>query len=384
MWNTNGASPARLSPTQRREAASEILENLKPVAPVLAELRAASQRPYSRFNIDYEWQSPAAITLQHLDVIRQLCALLHMRACAELALGQAETASKDIDLMFHLMNSLQSEPFLITHLSRAACLTQMLQPMWEGLGRHQWSDAQLAGFDQQLRTLNFLDDAARALRGEPHLFDSFFVNLRSSQSPVRDIDNMVDNTGNPQSYSFFERAITLLIPRGWFYFEQLNYHRLYDEEIKDVITPRGIDPDVAKQKDANVHNETRSVVSSILRHEAIARLLVPSLNNFERKMARAQTYANLASIACALERYRLARGQFPDSLDSLASKFLPTVPSDVIMDQPLKYRRADDGQFILYSVGWNKKDDKGAVAKDDMENTKGDWAWKYPTPSQAE
>jgi hypothetical protein len=54
------------------------------------------------------------------------------------------------------------------------------------------------------------------------------------------------------------------------------------------------------------------------------------------------------------------------------------------MDQPLKYRRADDGQFILYSVGWNKKDDKGAVAKDDMENTKGDWAWKYPAPSQAE
>ncbi len=52
-----------------------------------------------------------------------------------------------------------------------------------------------------------------------------------------------------------------------------------------------------------------------------------------------------------------------------------------INDQPLHYRRTDDGQFLLYSVGWNGTDDGGIVVRQkhpldawlDME--KGDWVW---------
>ena len=49
--------------------------------------------------------------------------------------------------------------------------------------------------------------------------------------------------------------------------------------------------------------------------------------------------------------------------------------------QPLHYRPAEDWQFILYSVGWNEKDDGGTVSLTkggsvDMDN--GDWVWRYP------
>ena len=35
------------------------------------------------------------------------------------------------------------------------------------------------------------------------------------------------------------------------------------------------------------------------------------------------------------------------------------LPHDIINGQPLHYRRTDDGQFVLYSVGWDEKDDGG-------------------------
>jgi len=67
------------------------------------------------------------------------------------------------------------------------------------------------------------------------------------------------------------------------------------------------------------------------------------------------------AVACALERYRLANGEYPETLDALQPRFIETLPHDVIGGQPLKYHPTDNGQFALYSVGWNGTDDGGAV-----------------------
>jgi hypothetical protein len=382
---TNGSAPDRFAPGQTQDAARTILAKLKPAEPIFDELRRASQRPYSRFNIDYDWEPKFGILLPHLGTISATCSMLELRASAELALGQTETAYQDVVLMFPLMNSIRDEPFLISELVRVACLTKMLQPMWEGLAHHQWTDKQLADFTEKLRMLDFLTDDIRALRSESHCGDSFFADLRASRNPIRELEDVTDSSGN-SSGAGLETAIGMVVPRGWIYFEQLNYHRLFDEEVNDVMTPKGIDPDVADQKNADVQRELGSsdIASTILGHRTISRVLVPSINGFERKMTRAQTSANLASIACALERCRLVHGQFPETLDALVPQFLAAVPRDVIMDQPLKYRRTSDGQFILYSVGWNKKDEGGLLVKESQELTQGDWVWKYPAPSPSE
>jgi hypothetical protein len=90
-----------------------------------------------------------------------------------------------------------------------------------------------------------------------------------------------------------------------------------------------------------------------------------------------------ATMACALERYRLAHGEFPERLDALAPQFLGKLPHDVINGAPYHYRRTADGRFVLYSVGWNETDDGGQVAlaqskpaRQDLE--RGDWVWQYP------
>ena len=80
-----------------------------------------------------------------------------------------------------------------------------------------------------------------------------------------------------------------------------------------------------------------------------------------KRFAYGQESVDLARVAIALERYRLAHGEFPESLDALAPQFMEKIPHDIINAQPLHYRRTADGQFVLYSVGWNETDDGGII-----------------------
>jgi len=95
-------------------------------------------------------------------------------------------------------------------------------------------------------------------------------------------------------------------------------------------------------------------------------------------LLRIQTLINEGQIACALERYRLARGEYPETLDALATGFIQQLPRDIIDGAPLKYRRTDKGNFLLYSVGWNETDDGGKDGSEPSHPTSlknGDWAW---------
>ena len=110
-------------------------------------------------------------------------------------------------------------------------------------------------------------------------------------------------------------------------------------------------------------------------------MLLPALGGAVKKFASGQSSVNLARTAIALERYWLARGEFPESLNALAPQFIAKLPRDVINGQPLHYRRTSDGQFVLYSVGWNETDDGGEVGltkNGNLDINTGDWVWRYP------
>ena len=113
--------------------------------------------------------------------------------------------------------------------------------------------------------------------------------------------------------------LATVAPAGWYYFEELNYYRLFNYARASVLTTNEIDPEISDQKSQYVTQELGGASSAFLHHKFIAGLLLPSKNGFEFKIARAQTYANLASIACALDRYRLANGQYPETLDALSA-----------------------------------------------------------------
>ena len=97
----------------------------------------------------------------------------------------------------------------------------------------------------------------------------------------------------------------------------------------------------------------------------LAAMALPNFVKATQTTARNQTLANEAFIACGLERYRLAQGEYPETLEALVPQFAEKLPHDIIGGQPLKYHRAANGGFVLYSVGWNEKDDGGSAGPDE-------------------
>lgn len=102
--------------------------------------------------------------------------------------------------------------------------------------------------------------------------------------------------------------------------------------------------------------------------------------------AKIVVQARLTLTAIALQRHRLKHGSFPTGLTALVPAYLPAVPRDFMDGQPLRYRLETDGQFRLWSVGEDFKDDGGdansasPTAADASVNwLKGrDWVWPQP------
>jgi len=97
------------------------------------------------------------------------------------------------------------------------------------------------------------------------------------------------------------------------------------------------------------------------------------LDDVGYQIARAETYRRLARLACRLEEYRIAHGQYPDKLDDLPD--LPThLNQEVLSEQPLRYQHKGDG-YLLYSIGWDQKDNGGVQG---VDPSVGDWPWPSP------
>src|SRR5579862_6792690 len=91
---------------------------------------------------------------------------------------------------------------------------------------------------------------------------------------------------------------------------------------------------------------------------ALAKIMMSVFPAVPEKFAQAQTWVDEAAIACEIERYHLAHGALPATLDDLR---VPNLPHDVINGQPLRYRIIAPDNYLVYSVGWNQTDDGGKV-----------------------
>ncbi len=369
--NTN-EFPVALQP---QSPAEDVLLALSKYDSAIEELRQASKLPYSRFPLNYDSENPGYILLPHLATLKRCTQVLQLRAITELQNGQSDEALADVKLMLRLSDSMRTEPILISHLVRIAILQMMLQPVWEGLTEHKWSDAQLAELDLELAKLDFLAGYSVAMRGELVLCQGgIFDYLRRHPEQLPDIFG--ENNSSPPALA---RTVSRLIPNGWIYQNQLRCARPMVElylSLSDV-NRRIISPTAIRHVDTVVEADN----GYLSPYNFVAKMLMPALGAAANRFAYTQESADLARVAIALEHYRIAHGEYPKSLDTLAPQFIAKIPHDIIGGQPLYYRRTSDGQFVLYSVGWNETDDGGVVGLKEngsLDRDTGDWVWRYP------
>lgn len=189
-------------------------------------------------------------------------------------------------------------------------------------------------------------------------------------------------------------ALMTVAPEGWFGFEQVNFARMFHQYLLPTIdaTNRLVRPGATRRAESAINSLLKhSAPGLYVRHRFFCGLILPSISKVSLKFAYAQTAADTAALACALERYRRAHGAYPGALASLAPEYVRKLPHDVINGEPLRYRLTQEGKYVLYSVGWNETDEGGTVglkgsgaqrplgAEDggrSVDPQQGDWVWR--------
>lgn len=374
-------------PAQWPSPAADVLQALSRFDADLAELHQDAQLPHSRFPLEYAKDNPWEILLPHLAALKCADQMLSLRATAELQTGHSETALADVKLQLRLTDSARTEPFLISHLVRLAMVQLTMQPVWEGLADHHWSEAQLAELEAELGRLDFLADYQACMRGD-RVYAVREINfLRRNPGRYFEFSDSVlgaDALVTPES----DRTMSMfsaghLVPSGWYYQNQMRYLRDIEKFYRPAADVQGrvFLPALFRQGDAWVTNQCQHPSP----YNILECLFFQWPLQFETgvKFAHGQSSVDLARVAVALERCRLAQGKFPDSLAALAPQYLNPVPHDIIGGQPLHYRLTPGGQFVLYSIGWNERDDGGVVVMGQGKSPcpdlkQGDWVWQYP------
>jgi hypothetical protein len=379
LFATQSAPPTNYFPIAKdsQAPAADVLVALSRFDGNRQLLIAASARPQARFWVN--WDAGFAMLLPHLARLKGSAQYLSLHADAALKAGDRETALEDMRLLFRLIESVRSEPVVISHLVRVSMLAIALQPLWEGLADRQWAEADLRVIESELGKLDFLADYHFAMRGERacNVWGVGYIRKVGLQG-IEGIFERSEPTWQGEAKRFMSSATFRLIPAGWFDQNKLSLCRLHEQYLLPMVMEQE-----RRIASSAAIRQWNSVIAEQRRrpYDMLSKLLLPALSRFAEKCALGQSCADLARVACALERFLLANGQFPEALEGLPPKFIGKLPHDVINGQPLKYRRTDDGRFVLYSVGSNETDDGGKVGltkSGNWDQKQGDWVWRYP------
>ena len=146
------------------------------------------------------------------------------------------------------------------------------------------------------------------------------------------------------------------------------------------MATRGEHPLMRLQRDFD--SASRSFEKKVNRWSPGSFIAANTIPNFTRAWQAAasnQDKARQALLACALERYWLAHKSYPETLAALVPEFVEQLPVDVINGHSFLYSLKGKDAFLLYSVGWNEKDDGGVVARSPrggIDLFQGDWVWQ--------
>ena len=361
------------TPASLREVADDVLAALARFEPELREIEEAVRRPHSRFPVHFDEAFDAL--LPHIGYLKGFNQTFAARAKARLVRGEREAAFADVLTGLRLADALEEEPFLISFLVRVAQSAIATQAAREGLVDRAWTEPQLAALQEVFAARDFHSHLIHAMQGERIAANlTFEMTLRRPEALRESLEGVTD-AENTLPTSLLIAAT--YAPRGLLRRNQIAINRGHGQLIANLRAPDWPQGLAGRDLDRVDAFFNHGPLGPVTPHNIMARLLLPAVNKADAKAARATVVARLAGVACALERHRLRTGEYPATLAELVPALLPDVPRDPMDGRPLRYRRRDDGQFDLWSVGLNGRDDGGLIPP---EQDAGDWVWPPPHP----
>jgi hypothetical protein len=316
-------------------------------------IRAALKRPSARMEGDY--LKHFGMPMPNYVTYRAVVQTLLQRAQAFLLLGEPDKALRELTLVHDLRRMVLVKPVtMVAAMIDVAVNGLYANVVADGLRLHAWREPQLVEIQKQLEEINNAATLVDSLRSE-----------RAGTLCALDRALVPSKWGPRRMFG---------LPHGW-YLQNLVTIASMDQRMIE-----GLDPTNGVIRVDEINACSRKVEMEYSRFRPYTWLAAIASPNFKMAFGTAagnQARISEALVACGLERYRVEHKCYPGSLHALSPRFVAKLPVDVVGGLPLHYCRADDGDFILYSIAWNRLDDRGIAAPKPCNTIAdgGDWIW---------
>lgn len=316
-------------PPAHAAALHDIAADMAPIRDLLAE---ASRKPASRFAIDltrgYWSDTPDLVAL------RDLAAVQYLVAEAALLDGDTGAAVEHHAGLLSLGGALAEEPLLLSQMMGIAVHRIAFQGL-ERMLNHAPLDA------GQLRTL----DAAYAEARRPGSFQRAMAGERCIMAEM-----FRTHFGTGSDGEMYQSGIRSAVPLS--IYARLEQIRVYDtfEPLTQAPPP---DWPALLEYAASLPGDERLSLS-------LASKVMPDFQRSIRGFVRDTASQRIARAVLAVERYRLERGDLPESLADIVPVYLERVPEDPVDGAPLRYR-VERGAYTVFSV-YDEDADGGAAS----------------------
>ena len=266
--------------------------------------------------------------------------------------GQAGGAVASLETAFAVGKACEGSPYFIPFLTHLAIDSVTIEQILWLLPHTEFSDAQLARLQSTLRAIDPRREHLNVLFGER----IFGIRLLGDPSLL----------GGPGSG--FKSHLDLALLRN------VAVPHIIETMTEAVAATKLPWPEALDK--ANEIKEREEAIPLVLWLEAMA---MPNQFTGFDAVARGTARIWFADIALAAQRYRLANGRLPQSIDDMVPDFLPSIPLDLYTGEPLHYAPTDDG-FVVYSVGADRKDDGGLL--DEFQTREPDLGYRIRYPKE--
>ena len=328
----------RLSERQEQElqALLETFRHPLEIASVLPD------RPRGRHQITYK-PNVMDMVLNDQQRTRDITTLLRLQATMQAHRGEPGPALRSCLGALNAARSIGDEPIAISQLVRMACVGVTCKAAERVLAQSQPAAADLADLQRALLREDQFDSQFVVARGERAIVHSLFTLLERGDVTMSEV------AGGPATWE--ERAFGFLIRDGFraehpryldimtHYVEATRLHPVEQENLEKILTLQ---------------------VAELPRSAFPSRMFLKAYKKMTEASRRRHSSVRAMATLLAVERYRLARGSWPDGLEQLVPEFLDSIPTDPANGDPIRYSRLPDG-VVVYSISEDRLDNGGNI-----------------------
>ncbi len=319
------------------------------------------RRPFVPPNFTGNSEKQVSLTEAFGQEFRHLYDGLQIRAEAALLAGDSGKAAESIELVLRMADAVGSRGLTYSVLIGNLGMRKMVEPLRKGCEGHQWRAEDLDRIQAALLRLKVKERIRQAIQSEVltmHLWQRW-----KEDRPSSTITPYFVELGQPSFAAWIFAKAPRLIPAGLF---DMNAAHIVRSTIDCAAILDRPGPAIQWWRESERLKgefEARSGFSRLIMSDTAAWILL-------KTAAREGVERQLMLTACELERYYLAHGAYPASLDAVPTE----ARIDPLYDKPFGYR-VQDGKFTLYSIGPDGSDDGGIkMPKRSFENQP-DWIW---------